>query len=221
MIVVVGGIKGGSGKTTIATNLTVLRSQEGRKVLLVDSDEQPTASDWSRQRQSMGMDTPWVTIQLSGKSLYSEIRKLASSYDDIIVDVGGRDTTSQRSALTVADLLITPFHSRSYSIWTIGQLRAMIQEIKVVNPNLQCMPVVNQGDTNPKSVNDNQDAINILSEYPEFTSPIFVIGYRKSFGNAQAEGLGISELKPQDTKATNEMKMLCDQVYSTCLASNK
>jgi cellulose biosynthesis protein BcsQ len=33
----VGGIKGGSGKTTVATNLAVLLNHAGRDVLLVDS----------------------------------------------------------------------------------------------------------------------------------------------------------------------------------------
>jgi len=31
MIIVVGGIKGGSGKTTVATNLAVIRSKDGRE----------------------------------------------------------------------------------------------------------------------------------------------------------------------------------------------
>ena len=38
MIVLVGGEKGGTGKTTIATNLAALRAMAGRDVLLVDTD---------------------------------------------------------------------------------------------------------------------------------------------------------------------------------------
>ena len=49
MIITVGGIKGGSGKSTVATNLVVLRSLEGRDVLLVDADTQTTSSDFSLQ----------------------------------------------------------------------------------------------------------------------------------------------------------------------------
>ena len=47
MIIVVGGIKGGSGKTTVATNLAVIRSTAGRDLLLIDADDQETASDFT------------------------------------------------------------------------------------------------------------------------------------------------------------------------------
>src|SRR6185437_5004769 len=133
MIVVIGGIKGGSGKTTIATNLTVLRSLEGKKVLLVDADEQKSASNWSLQRELSGYPTPWATIQLAGSAVRSQIAKMKQDYDDIIIDVGGRDTTSQRSSLTVADTYIVPFQPRSLDIWTLPDLRNLISEISSVN----------------------------------------------------------------------------------------
>jgi chromosome partitioning protein len=50
MIYVVRGIKGGSGKTTVATNLTVALVLEGRDILLVDADDQETATDFSAWR---------------------------------------------------------------------------------------------------------------------------------------------------------------------------
>ena len=40
MIVLIGCEKGGTGKTTIATNLAALRALAGRDVLLVDTDPQ-------------------------------------------------------------------------------------------------------------------------------------------------------------------------------------
>ena len=49
MILVVGGIKGGSGKTMLATHLAVYRAAVG-PTLLMDADEQASATDFTRQR---------------------------------------------------------------------------------------------------------------------------------------------------------------------------
>jgi chromosome partitioning protein len=49
MIIVVGGIKGGAGKSTIAANLAVRRATE-YSVLLVDGDDQETTTLWSATR---------------------------------------------------------------------------------------------------------------------------------------------------------------------------
>ena len=40
MILTCGGIKGGVGKTTIATNFACIAAGQGSKVLLVDADDQ-------------------------------------------------------------------------------------------------------------------------------------------------------------------------------------
>ena len=50
MIIVCGGIKGGSGKTTVATNLAVIRAGQGSDVLLIDADDQETSTDFTTQR---------------------------------------------------------------------------------------------------------------------------------------------------------------------------
>lgn len=90
MITVIGGIKGGSGKTTLATNLVVMHSMKKQKVLFIDADEQKTAIDWSRQRENLGVSTPWLTICLSGSDIRNQIQTLEKKYDEIIIDTGGR-----------------------------------------------------------------------------------------------------------------------------------
>src|SRR4051812_40400989 len=50
MIITVGNIKGGVGKTTLAINLAIARAAEGRDVLLVDGDEQRTAQTFTELR---------------------------------------------------------------------------------------------------------------------------------------------------------------------------
>ena len=105
MIIVAGGIKGGSGKTTVATNLAVIRAAEGHDVLLVDADDQETSSDFTilrNERRSEGAG--YTSIKLTGAAVRTETLRLADKYADIFIDTGGRDTTSQRAALTVAQV---------------------------------------------------------------------------------------------------------------------
>lgn len=216
MKVVVGGIKGGSGKTTIATNLTVISAASGNKVLLVDADEQRSASDWAEQREGLGVKTGWSTIQLSGKLAGLQLQKLAADHDDVIIDVGGRDTTSQRSALITADVFVIPFKPRSLDIWTLGPLKTMIAEVRAINPKLLCIALINQADPRGE---DNEGAIEMLKECPELVCYENTIGNRKAFGNAAAEGLGVIELERQDPKANQEIRMLHNYIFVTCFVS--
>jgi chromosome partitioning protein len=138
---------------------------------------------------------------------------MKADYNDVIIDVGGRDTTSQRSALTVADLLIVPFKPRSLDIWTLGALKEMIDEIAAVNPLLKCLAVVNQADSRGP---DNEAAMEILRECSEIECYGNSIGYRKAFGNAASEGLAVTEMKERDKKACEEMRLLHDYVFVSC-----
>lgn len=212
MITVVGGIKGGSGKTTLATNLCVIRSEQSKKILLVDADEQKSASDWASQRHALGIETNWVTIQLAGKAIHTELRKMIGDYDDVIIDVGGRDTTSQRSALAIADICILPFKPKSFDMWTLGKVKTMITEIKAVNPDLKVYAVINQADSRGS---DNKDSLDMIKEIEDFICLDCCLGNRKSFANAAAEGLGVVELKKSDPKAVEEMRTLYSQIYHT------
>ncbi len=211
MILVIGGIKGGSGKTTLATNLTVIRSLLDHKVLLVDGDDQRSTCDWADQRESLGISTSWTTIQLAGKSSHAQIEKMATLYDDIIVDIGGRDTTTQRSILTVADVFLVPFKPRSLDIWTVGAVKTLINEVTSINHGLKSYAVINQGDVQGQ---DNIHAIEILSECSEMQCIPHIINHRKAFSNAAANGLGVVELKPQDKKAFQEIQSVHDAIYA-------
>jgi chromosome partitioning protein len=210
MIIVVGGIKGGSGKTTIATNLAVLRTM-GRKILLVDADEQKSAWDWSQQRDTCEPDLlkgTFSTVCMSGKAIYSNLQRLQEDFDDIIVDTGGRDTTSQRSALSVADKLILPFKPSSIDIWTLVPIKGILSEC--LNSKLKICAVITQADPSGK---DNQEAKEILKEFTEIETFDCTIGNRKAFRNAAAEGLGVHEMLHPDKKACQEMEALFDRIY--------
>lgn len=210
MITVFGGVKGGSGKTTLSTNLCVIQAFSGKKVLLVDADEQQSARDWSEHRENLGLDTPWTTVSLFGASVRIQVLKLKANYDEIIIDVGGRDTTSQRAALTIADILIVPFQPRSLDIWTIGKLSSLLDEVCAINTKLKTYAVINRADSQGK---DNKEAVEIINETGNIFCLNEMIYQRKAFANASAEGKGVIETTPQDKKAVDEIQNLSDKIF--------
>ncbi len=204
MIIVIGGRKGGTGKTTIATNLAVINARDGKKTLLIDTDDQQTSLGWSEQRSALqnSAETNLVTIFLSGSNIHKQIIQLAKDYDDIIIDVGGRESVSQRSALTIASLFLLPFQPSSFDLWTAGVLESMIEELRMINPDLKALYVINRAIVNNK---DNPAAIEILGESGLFEAvPVFIYN-RIAYRTAASKGLGVVELTPLDDKAAKEM----------------
>lgn len=214
MIVVVGGIKGGTGKTTIATNLAVMRSASGKKVLLVDADEQKSTSIWANQRDALQIETNWSTIILSGKALRSQLERMKVDYDDVIIDVGGRETTSLRAAISIADVCLIPFRPRSLDIWTLGDVKGLIAEMRPANPKLKVIAIINQADAKGS---DNEGTISILKECEEIKCLESTIGTRKVFANAASDGLGVIEMRGVDKKAVQEIQDVYDFIYNKCI----
>lgn len=215
MIIVVGGIKGGSGKTTVATNLAIMLASQKRDVLLVDADDQETASDFTAIRNETNPEAPsYTNIKLTGSDVRTQIAKLKDKYQDIVIDTGGRDTTSQRSALIMADTLLIPFVPRSFDVWTIEKVGLLVEEIKEVNTNLQAYSFINRGDTQGA---DNDSAADILRESKAIMYLDAPLYNRKAYGNAAASGISVTELRPRDSKASAEIETLFEFVVGSAL----
>jgi len=211
MIIVAGGIKGGSGKTTVATHLAVMRARQGRDVLLIDADDQETATDFTALRnERLPEGAGYTSIKLTGASVRTETLRLAKKYDDIVIDTGGRDTTSQRAALTVADKLIVPFVPRSFDVWTLEKVASLVEEMRAANPRLQAYVFLNRADPQGR---DNDEAAELLREAVGLEFLDTPIGTRKAFGNAASQGLAVPELKQQDPKATQEINILFGYLF--------
>jgi len=203
MIYTIGGIKGGSGKTTLATNLAVMLANSGRDVLLVDADAQGTASDFSQLRADTLADMGYTAIELSGSAVRTQGIKLKSKYDDIVIDAGGRDTTSQRAALVISDVFIAPFVPSSFDMWTLELVIELVEEMQPANPNLKPFAILNSVDAVGKEDNESKDYILEKGILSLIDTPI---GRRKALRKASSRGLSVTEYRPKDKKAIGEME---------------
>ena len=212
MIVTIGGIKGGSGKTTVETNLAVMRSKV-KDLLLIDADDQETATDFTILRNSeQESGAGYTNIRLSGSAVRTETKRLKDKYEEILIDTGGRDTASQRAALSVADVLLVPFVPRSFDVWTLEKVSELVGEMRTANPQLRAYAFINRADPAGR---DNDEAASIIQDTAELEFIDCPLGSRKAFSNAAALGLGVVESKPIDSKAVGEIEALYKYLFDT------
>lgn len=216
MIYTLGGIKGGSGKTTIATNLVIFLAKQERDVLLVDADNQESATDFTAFRNQTLGGLDYTSVKITGGDLNSQVKRLSTKYDDIVIDVGGRDTVSQRSALTISDVALFPFGARSFDIWTLNKVDELVGEVLIFNPDLVTFCFINKADSRGSYTDAAADILG-KSRYLHYLDTS--IGNRISFANASSEGLGVMELQPIDNKAFIEISELFNRIKNSLIDS--
>jgi len=204
VILTVGNVKGGVGKTTIAVNLAIALANAKRDVLLIDGDEQGTALAFTSLRTTTKGQPGYTAVALFGPNIRTQVRRLAPKYADIIIDVGGRDSGSLRAALTVADVILIPVKPRSFDLWGVDQTAELVAEAREVNDGLRAVVVLNEADPVGK---DNQLALDALGETTGLEIAPVMLVRRKAFPNAAASGLSVIEYH-DDQKASDEMRQL-------------
>lgn len=208
MRILVGSEKGGSGKTTVATNLAVELARRGRDVLLIDTDPQASSRRWADRRIQARDNRPRVHCVERSGDVFDAIRDLSDRYQDVIIDAGGRDSEELRSAMTAAELLLVVLRPSQFDLETVVTMQHLVSLVRTVNRNLIDRVLLTQMPTH-RLVRETQDAREALGDIEGITLSPSRIYERKAYRDAVTQGLGVVEL-PGPGRA--EVQVLVEEV---------
>lgn len=212
MIILFGGEKGGSGKSTLAVSFAAMRAGEGRDVLLIDADKQQSATKWNAIREGEGIAPMITCVSLFGDTLASQVRAMTPKYDDIVIDTRGSDAAELRSAMLVANTIVTPAQTSQFDLFTFGTMDRLVEQARGFNPDLRALAVINRAPTNANS-SDVADMREALASLQQYTLLGVVISERKAFKLTARDGMAVTEFPRVDPKAVSEIRALAAEVW--------
>ena len=189
-----------------------------RVQLSIDQEQQTNVQfmvQHSQAKEALDQSLPRLREILTQHGLQprqTQVQQQAGKFDDIIIDAGGRDSTALRAALVLSDVLLIPFQPRSYDVWALNDIAALVDEARSVRDGLRAVAVLNCADSGEAST-DNADAAAAVADVPQFEYLATPIRRRKAFANAAGAGLSVLELKPADKKAIDELNALVSALF--------
>jgi chromosome partitioning protein len=195
--------KGGSGKTTLATNLARACHDRGLKTLLVDSDPQGSASDWHAARD----DNPLPFLAYGKPENFKALPGIAEAYDYVLIDGAAKLTGMIAAALKVADSVLIPVQPSPYDIWAAADLVELIktrQEVTGGTPQAAFLI--------SRAIKRTVLSREILGALAEYGLPVFSAGtvQRQSYPRSAAEGRTV--LEDGSTAAAAEITAIADEL---------
>lgn len=226
MLILIGGEKGGPGKTTAATNLIgmhITKQKNSNDHLLYDLDPQRTSTLWASRRDEYNISPRVASTQKilderilnKGMVIRNELLGLMDKYKTIIVDAGGADNEMLRAGLLLADFFLIPLLPSSFDIWTMGKINTLIGEAKQTNKKLVSKVWFNKVPPQPNAAEtDIQESTEELSDFENLEICKSHMVFRQVVKKAQKFGQIITEYKPADKKAIEEITSLYEEVFN-------
>ena len=211
MIVASLGEKGGTGKTTLATNLAGMRAYHS-DVVLIDADRQGTASIWMERRaEHLDLSLP-SCVQSFGAGLSRTIRDMARRYNDVVVDVASGDNLELSQALASADAIMIPMQPAAADLWTFGQMDIRVEDAIAINDLLRAFAIINKASPNPRA-GDVAAARSAMADAVAITVSEYTVCERVSIKRAIPQGRTVPEYRPIDARACAELEAVYKLVY--------
>jgi chromosome partitioning protein len=209
-ILVLGGEKGGPGKSTIAQNLSVSIKLAGGDVLLIDADPQATSYEWANVRDRIGQSVS-IPHEKAHGDISSTLKDKARRYAVIIVDCGGSDSEALRSAMTVATHLLIPLRPKRRDLATLAKLELLTRLARASNPKLKINTIITQCPSLPSQATRIFDAKDACRSYG--IDPLNSITMsRNAYDDAEEDGSSVIESNT-DPKAKEEIFAITSELF--------
>lgn len=206
--------KGGVGKSTSSVQIVTGLHLLGRRVWGVDGDRDQNSMHLAlTARIEAGLSGIASTPLVDGASMRAQVMLLAQNFDDVVIDVGAKDSGAMRAALTLCDVMVLPFVPRSFDVWAFENTVNLAREMQSVK-DFKVLAFLNKADPNVKGQDaDNKASVEYVSQYGIEIASVS-LGDRKAFSHASAAGRHITEFKDAPPNAKLEMEALLDAIIS-------
>ena len=215
MITVVGNLKGGSGKSTVAFNLAIWLAHAGARVVAFDLDPQATLSDVGEVRREEGF-TPEIPIYRAENDPGSILH---DHEGEVLVDVGASNLWAMRQAINMAERIVIPVSPSQADVWSTQRFLNIIGEALRKDSHPEIVTFINRADTHI-SVRETQEAEDALASLDGVRVLRARLGQRTMFRRSFSEGLGVFELE-RAGKASFEFNRLAGLLYPDYVTKGK
>ena len=204
MLTVVGNLKGGTGKSTVAFNLAVWLAHDDAGVVAFDFDPQATLIDVCEVRREDGYD-PVIEVSDDIGRLEAILAD-KSNKTPIIADVSAVNMPTMEKAISLADRVLIPVQPSQADIWSTQRFLKIVRANINPDNNTEVLGFINRADTHRgvRETDEAEEALKMLKHIKALDVRLYQrTAYRRSF----SEGLAVFELDPMG-KASGEMKKL-------------